>query len=182
MQADEEPALLDIPGAVHQVFKKGWSIIGINAADGKIWDGCSAGNRKFKIYFFDAVNQRFRKSALFGSNPKTYRGLGIAVKTPNACAITIEKPAFLSAQTLKLEKGWNLVSVQTAGDLFTDIFDRSKVRNDCDVLSGPWRYDREVGKYVKEKGLQPGEGYWIKAGNTCTISVSQDAPPALPVD
>ncbi len=177
---DDGPALLDIPGAIHQVFRPGWSIIGIKAAGGKLWDGCSGGDWRFRVYFFNAATQRFEKAILFDSDPRNLRGRGMAVKTPESCAITIEKPSYLSAQTLQLAKGWNLVSVQTEGDAFPDIFDRLKVRNGCDITGGPWRYDREAGKYVKERGFVPGVGYWVKAAGACSISVSQDAPPELP--
>lgn len=96
-------------------------------------------------------------------------GIGLWVKMPFACSITVEGSEFELNQFLL--PGWNQVGAPLKS---VSIFD---VENDCEITSGPWEWSALEKKYVKSSLLKAGKGYWVKVMSACTL---QEAPPQPP--
>lgn len=50
-----------------------------------------------------------------------------------------------------------------------------EIAGDCEVLSGPWSFDTAVWRWRKSTALEPGKGYFVKLGGSCTLGA--DIPP-----
>ncbi len=149
----------------------GWNMIGLPLDHiSNFQSTCQAA-----YYSYDASSHAYAK--LDSNWPLTLApGIGVVAKAASACSITFSGTDSGSG-SLRLSSGWNLVSPDTSAFL-----DMNNVQTDCNVLSGPWTYDRGAGRMVQASSFQPGTGYWIRAAGACSIVAvpNPNLPPAMP--
>jgi len=87
-------------------------------------------------------------------------------KVNKRCHITLwgpPAPYNYDERGVLLYKGWNQIGVGYEEVRWDDI------KGNCELLSGPWRWNPITQSYEKPKNgiLKPGEGYWVKVKETC---------------
>lgn len=56
----------------------------------------------------------------------------------------------------------------------------NNVAGNCVATSGPWRFDTSAWKWEKSSELKPGEGYFVKIKEACTLGGNEGLPPSPP--
>lgn len=91
---------------------------------------------------------------------------GYWLKSNESCELTVQGDP-VSMPEIELNEGWNLIGAPTSDIEFEDLR-----RGDCRIESGPWGY-RPVGYrsgYYESPELERGQGYFVKAAESCTLS------------
>lgn len=112
-------------------------------------------------------------------NPKTklyskslpYPKGGYWLKVDTKCSITFGG-AVITLDDFELEAGWNQIGGPTKSINIEDI------KGNCNIVSGPWRYLNQHGRFEKTTTLSAGEGYFIKVSENCRLEES--GPPTPP--
>ena len=111
----------------------------------------------------------------FKVNKATLRfvnGHGIWIKLKDDCNYTFSGTPLTIDKFPVLKKGWN--SIGAPGETV----DFANVSGNCNVLSGPWKYNTLSKNYENVTQLVPGEGYWLKLDGTCKLSTPVELPPS----
>ncbi len=140
---------------------------------GKIsYSTCNIGN----VYHYNAYSRQYSKGEQMKVGSIYNSKEGYWFKATETCKIQIvgDRPITESEfDGLRLYKGWNQL-----GSASSQI-DINAILGTCSITSGPWRYDPLRREYVKEKLLQPSQGYFMKVLSDCKLS-SDDSPPQPP--
>lgn len=160
-------------------LKKGWNVIGLPWDQGSTSFSCSMSNvNQIRFYSYSKSSKQWQAET--STSPVNLRGSALAVFTPVNCDYSISQPRLVQEQSLSLWNGWNLISVQTSGFTFGSSF---RVKNECTITGGPWRFDNDQKKYERDQVLQPGIGYWIEVKEPfCNLAVAggEKQPPSFP--
>ncbi|MFA5929713.1 MAG: PKD domain-containing protein [Candidatus Micrarchaeia archaeon] len=110
------------------------------------------------------------------AQPGTYRVVFTVTDDKGAQAQSTVTVAVLSGITpasrisIKLERGWNMVSVPTSYEVTPD-----EIAKKCDISTTVWAYNPQTGQYTTATTLRYGMiGFWIRANSACTYEL--DAP------
>ncbi len=72
----------------------------------------------------------------------------------------------------ELDAGWNQIGAPSESVNFYTVI------GNCNLLSGPWWFDSYSKKYTKTQVLKPGEAYFLKVKDRCTLG--SEIPPLPP--
>ena len=95
-------------------------------------------------------------------------------------ALGSSPPAPAATQTIVLEAGWNLVSLQVGGELpvaefaaALDVPDALRAAWGRDPATGAWfTWQADVPGFTGDlAALEPGRGYWVKVSDACVLSL-----------
>ncbi len=106
-----------------------------------------------KIWTWDAENNQYRKSL-------PYPLSGYWVKMDKECIIRFGGST-INLDNLPLQSGWNMIGGPTKAVEIDDI------KNNCNVVNGPWRYS--FNQYEEFEFLGGGQGYFVKVANACQL-------------
>ncbi len=98
-------------------------------------------------------------------------GWGYWVKMDYDCMVKLTGNKITVDDFPELNAGWNQIGASSEPVNFY------KVIGNCNLLSGPWSYNSASKKYQKAQVLRPGEGYWIKVEDRCTLGSEIPPPP-----
>ncbi len=128
----------------------------------------------FKTIFHYGNSKSWEKYSLPLSGMGAYL-YGYWIRAEADCKITIEGVAEVMADNVNLYQGWNQIGAPSKNVLF------EKIKGNCVVTSGPWKYNAAARKYEKTEVLKPGEGYFVRVANGCTLDADgEDDLPPLP--
>lgn len=99
-------------------------------------------------------------------------GWGYWVKMDYDCIAKITGNKITIDDFPELNSGWNQIGAPSEAVNFY-----SSIGN-CNLLSGPWWYNSDSKKYEKTRVLRPGEGYFVKVKDRCTLG--SEIPPLPP--
>jgi len=101
-------------------------------------------------------------------------GWGYWVKMDYDCIANTKGSKISIDDFPELNAGWNQIGAPSEAVNFYSAI------GDCNLLSGPWLYNSASKKYQKAQVLKPGEGYFVKVKNKC--SLGSEIPPLPPED
>lgn len=101
-------------------------------------------------------------------------GWGYWVNMDYACMMSVVGDKITIGDFPELGAGWNHIGAPSKTMNFYHVI------GDCNLLSGPWWYNPASNNYQKSQVLMPGEGYWVKVKDECTLG--SDIPPLPPED
>lgn len=108
--------------------------------------------------------------------------VGDNVPVPNAFWVKTDEPCkvtFKGSTKSSYEYGWDVLAgwVGFGGPYSSTTWDA--IAGNCQVASGPWKFNTAAWKWERATSLRPGEGYFVKVSGTCTLG-GGSLPPALP--
>ena len=152
----------------------GWNLFSIPVNDVKSTDellrGCDVTS---KVWHYS--NEKGEYESVSEIKP----GLGYWVKVRSDCTVKVSDNIVTTEQFPELLMGWNHIGAPSQTAIF------SNVKGNCDVLSGPWKFNTVTNQYEKSEVLEPGVGYFIKVKDNCRLSPEIPPPPPegeMPVD
>jgi len=147
----------------------GWNMfsIPINSAKyiHKVLRGCDVISR---VWHYSNADKKYK------SVDKIDPGLGYWVKVRSDCVIKMSDTMVTTEQFPELLAGWNQIGAPSQTVNIHDVI------GDCNLLSGPWRYNSITKKYEKSETLDPGKGYFVKVENNCHFGPEIPPPPPAP--
>ncbi|MHA1835083.1 MAG: COG1470 family protein [Candidatus Baldrarchaeia archaeon] len=99
-------------------------------------------------------------------------GWGYWIKVREKCKMKVRGNSITVDEFEGLKPGWNQIGSPSQAVNFFSII------GNCNLLSGPWKYDSASKNYVKTHILQPGEGYFVKVESYCKLG--SEIPPQPP--
>lgn len=88
-------------------------------------------------------------------------GMWIKVNVPCTINVTVTNNKLSISNFPNISPGWNQIGSPTQSTTFSP--------GNCNVLSGPWKYNTQTGQYEKAQTLVAGTGYWIKVSSSCSL-------------
>lgn len=173
------PPMLDYEVYTHTIeLKKGWNLVSAPVGTGRsrdiaeVRDSTCSGST---VYVYDQNTKTYITSG-YGI------GVGELVPVPNAFWVKTDNPCkvtFKGSITNSYTPGWDVLTgwVGFGGPYSSSTWDA--IAGNCQVASGPWRFNTAAWKWEKAISLHPGEGYFVKVTGTCTLG-GGSLPPALP--
>ncbi len=164
-------------------IQSGWQLLGAtNDMDPAIFDDTCVEY----VLKYDATTAQWQvhianNKSYSHSNPEITslnKGEGYWIKGSEACSVDVENG--FSDGNISIKKGWQLLGAEL--DMESTLFDGSCV----DYI---WKYDAAAKEWqihiangelysysnAEISGFSKGEGYWVKASDDCTVSLSKEA-------
>ncbi|VVC02530.1 Uncharacterised protein [Candidatus Bilamarchaeum dharawalense] len=157
-------------------LKTGWNLLSVPLSSNNEAEVVSTTCDVSKAYIFDPNTKSYLTTG-YGV------GVGDMVLVPNSFWVKTDSPCkiqFKGVSENTYQDGW---SVRAGWVGFGGPYSNTNwesMSGDCEVLSGPWRFDSEAWMWKKATTIKPGEGYFVKVKNSCTLGGSSSLPPALP--
>ncbi|MFH1785132.1 MAG: hypothetical protein ABH842_01770 [Candidatus Micrarchaeota archaeon] len=108
--------------------------------------------------------------------------VGDVVPVPNAMWVKTTEPCkitFTGSSKMEYTNGWAVSAGWVGfGGAYTST-SWSDFVGDCNVVSGPWKFNTTAWQWEKATAIRPGEGYFVKVADACTLGASS-MPPSLP--
>jgi len=138
----------------------GWNMVSLPfSAYSVLSNNC---NFTSKIWQYNPSTNSYVELSDFtkGSN-----GTAFWIKVDKDCVITFSGNRVSIDNFAKLNTGWNQVGSPSSPLFF------SSIASECNVTSGPWKYDRKSNSYKYNDTLEPGIGYWVKVLSPCNLKI-----------
>jgi hypothetical protein len=152
-------------GTTNQInFKTGWNMFSLpldaTINSDYIRSQCGSTN---KIWNYNPVSQLYEEAI------QILPGKGYWFKVNSVCTVSVTGSDVQSIPGLKV--GWNQVGT------FSQTVTFNTVKGNCNVLSGPWKYNPVSLLYESSTTLDPSYGYWVKVSSNCDIGYGGPPPP-----
>ncbi|MBD3163584.1 PKD domain-containing protein [Candidatus Woesearchaeota archaeon] len=171
--SDTDSLNIEIFGSVKIALDKGISMFSLPVIPAKqisfndIQRGCKFAV-KDGLAYWNPHKQQY--NMLFGTET-LYPGQGYFVNLEDDCSLVVRGEAFDYDDNVvgydgsgQLIKGWNMIGSASKRSHYW------YVKNDCEVTSGPWGADQSSNDfYYLTAFLEPGEGYWLKVKDDCSL-------------
>jgi hypothetical protein len=108
-----------------------------------------------KIWNYNSVSQLYEEAI------QILPGKGYWFKVDSACTVSVTGSNVQSIPDLKA--GWNQIGA------FSQSFNFNDIKGNCNILSGPWKYNPVSLLYESSTTLDPSYGYWIKVSSDCKL-------------
>jgi hypothetical protein len=92
-------------------------------------------------------------------------GTSFWIKADKDCTISFSGGRVSIDNFANLKTGWSQI-----GSPSSEIFFPS-ISNQCNIISGPWKYNPKTNSYEYNDTLVPGFGYWVKIQSPCTLQI-----------
>lgn len=161
-------------------FQSGWNLFSAPIYDGYKYSRIQSTDCEDERFFhYESDSTTSGKYAVAGNirqGANMEIGKGFWYKARQACSATLTGSKFLSvdddAFKIPLYAGWNQIG---APYKFTSFGDMS---GDCVLIGGPYRYDTRQRSWIRDEGMRPGIGYFVRVSGYCTLE--GDAIPTPP--
>ena len=142
-------------------FLEGWNMFSITVdrtfSISEVLRSCSV---ESYVWHYNSLTKAYEKV-------NTLRpGLGYWVKLKSPCIVTLEGEDIVTEEFQRQIDGWNQISSLSDQIYFSDMVEEG----DCNIVSGPWKYNPITEEYEEVSVLDVGFGYWIKVEDDCYLN------------
>ncbi|MFH1442828.1 MAG: CARDB domain-containing protein [Candidatus Micrarchaeota archaeon] len=150
-------------------FKQGWNLFSVPLTNSRI---ISTDCVKKPIYYYNTGQNQYYSQGGFAVGTELLGGFGYWYKSDYNCKATFMGSGHYALPFgMELGAGWNQIGAPY------DTINFKEMAGNCDVVSGPYKFNTAAYKWEKAEMLQKGEGYFIKVRNACALSAQPPNPP-----
>ncbi|MEK6953380.1 MAG: CARDB domain-containing protein [Candidatus Micrarchaeota archaeon] len=124
------------------------------------------------FYYYDSNSKTYIKEGTLAAGASLGATKGYWYKSDGSCTVSIYGSEILEPVERLLSAGWNQIGAPYKAVSFEEI------KGTCEVISGPYKFNTNAYQWEKAKLLSPGEGYFVKAKDSCIIG--SGGPPKPP--